>query len=139
MNKSEGFTVPKHNMMLLLRETREGLQMAGRATYILKLLCIKSQLHSAVCSLTELIPKLLAIPGVSCVLTARFCHDLLESYFGKQRYKGRWNENPSVKEYLDNAVFLRVQSSAALAPLRGNCTKRIVTPNIKVDNIPLPK
>ena len=117
-------------MMLLSRETREALQMAGRATYILKLICIKPQPHSVVCSPTELIPKLLAIPGVSCVLTERFCHDLLESYFGKQRYKGGWNENPSVKQYLDNAAFLCVQSSAAIAPLRGNCAKRIVTPTI---------
>ena len=113
--------------------------MAGRATYTLKLLCIKPQLYSAVCSLTELIPKLLAIPGVSCVLTERFCHDPLENYFGKQRYKGGWNENPSVKQYLDNAVSLRVQSSAALAPLRGNFAKRVVTPKITVDNTPLPK
>ena len=41
--------------------------------------------------------------------------------FGKQRYKGGWNENSSVKQYLDNAASLRVQSSAALAPLRNNC------------------
>ena len=88
MNKREGFTAPQHDMMLLSRKTRQGLQVADRATYILKLLCIKLQLHSAVCLLTELIPKLLSIPGVSCVLTERFCHDPLESYFGKQRYKG---------------------------------------------------
>ena len=88
MNKREGFTAPQHDMMLLSRETRQGLQVPERATYILKLLCIKPQLNSAECSLTDLIPKLLAIPGVSCVLTERFCHDPLESYFGKQRYKG---------------------------------------------------
>ena len=89
MNKREGFTAPQHNMMLLSRETREGLQMAGRATYILKLLCIKPQLHSAVCSFTELIPKLLAIPGVSCVLIERFCHDLLQSYFWEAKVQRR--------------------------------------------------
>ena len=59
--------------------------------------------------------------------------------FGKQRYKGGWNENSSIKQYLDNAASLRVQSSAALSPLRNNCAKRIVAPNIKVENTPLPK
>ena len=73
-------------------------------------LCINLQLYFAVSSLTELIPVLLAIPGVSCDLTGRFCQDSIE----KQRYKGGWNESPPVKQHLDNAASLRVQSSANL-------------------------
>jgi len=90
-----------------------------------------------VCSLTELIPILLSIPGVSYVLTEKFCQDPLESYFGKQRYRGGWNDNPSVKQYLENAASLRVQSSAALEPFRGNCAKR--ASSYVVDSTPLPK
>ena len=69
------------------------------------------ELNFAVYTFTELVPKLLDIPGVSYVLSERFCQDPLESYFGKQRYRGGWNENPSVKQYLDNAASLRVQAS----------------------------
>lgn len=91
------------------------------------------------CSLIELIPLLLAIPGVSYVLSERFCQDSLESYFGKQRYRGGWNDNPSVKQYLDNAASLRVQSSAALEPFRGNCAAKRIRSDTVVDNTPLAK
>ena len=97
------------------------------------------QLNFAVCTLTELVPQLLGVPGVSFVLSERFCQDPLECYFGKQRYRGGWNDNPSVKQYLDNATSLRVQSSAALEPLRGNTAKRRLSTNITMDNTPLTK
>ena len=72
------------------------------------------------------------------MLSERFCQDPLESFFGKQRYRGGFGDNPSVKEFLDNTVSLRVQGSAALEPLRGNCTrKRNSTPI--ADDTPLPK
>ena len=64
-------------MMLLSRKTREELQMAGGAIpYNYHKAMYNTQLYFAACLLTELIPVLLAIPGVSC-------QDLLESYFGK--------------------------------------------------------
>lgn len=59
-------------------------------------------------------------------------------FFGKQRYKGGRNENPSVKEFLDNTVSLRVQGSAALEPLRGNCSRKRNAIAL-VDEAPLPK
>ena len=124
-------------MMLLSRETREGLQMAG--THAKLMATVAMQLNFAVCTLTELVPQLLGVPGVSFVLSERFCQDPLESYFGKQRYRGGWNDNPSVKQYLDNAASLCVQSSAALEPLRGNTAKRRSSANITMDNTPLPK
>ena len=57
-------------------------------------------------SFVEVIPILLSVPGVISVLSKRFCQDPLESFFGKQRYKGGRNEKPSVKEFLDNTVSL---------------------------------
>ena len=59
------------------------------------------------------------------ILSERFCQDPLEAYFGKQRYKGGQNDNPSAKEYLDNAVVtLRVQASHALDPVRENSSRK---------------
>lgn len=69
------------------------------------------------------------------MLSERFCQDPLESFFGKQRYRGGFGDNPSVKEFLDNTVSLRVQGSAALEPLRGNCARKRPT----ADDTPLPK
>ena len=57
---------------------------------------------------------LFAVPGVRYLLSEKFTQDPLESFFGKQRYKGGWNDNPSVKEFMDNTVSLRIQGSAAL-------------------------
>ena len=89
-------------------------------------------------SFAEVIPLLLSVPGVTCVLSERFCQDPLESFFGKQRYKGGRNENPSVKDFLDNTVSLRVQGSSALEPLRGNCSRKRNAPMV-IDSDPLPK
>lgn len=89
-------------------------------------------------SFVELVPMLLSVPGVTYNLSERFCQDPLEGFFGKQRYKGGRNENPSVKEFLDNTVFIRVQGSAALEPLRGNCSRKRKAP-MTVSDDPLPK
>jgi hypothetical protein len=67
---------------------------------------------------------LFAIPGVQYVLSEKLCQDPLESFFGKQRAAGGRSDNPTVKEFCLNTVSLRVQGSAALEPLRGNCGKR---------------
>ena len=75
----------------------------------------------------------------SVFVERKFCQDPLESYFGKQCYKGRRNDNPSVKEFIDNVVSLRVQGSAALEPLRGNCSRKRQPGPLQVDETPLPK
>ena len=64
-------------------------------------------------SFVELVPLLLSVPGVKCVLSEKFCQDRLESFFGQQRYKGGRNDNLFAKEFMDNAVSLRVQGSNA--------------------------
>ena len=67
---------------------------------------------------------LLSVPGVQFLLSEKVCQDPLESFFGKQRYKGGRSDNPSVKEFTDNTISLRVQGSVALEPLRGNCSRK---------------
>ena len=90
-------------------------------------------------SFVELTQDLLSVPGVEYVLSERLCQDPLESFFGKQRAAGGRNENPSVQQFCDNTVTLRVQRSAALEPLRGNCRKRPVDLNCLTDDTPMPK
>ena len=89
-------------------------------------------------SFVEVTTQLLSVPGVTYLLSERFNQDPVEAFFGKQRYKGRRSDNPSVKEFLDNTVSLRVQGSAALEPLRGNCNRKRKLP-LSVDDAPLPK
>ena len=73
---------------------------------------------------------------------SEICQDPLESLIwgggGEQRYQGGYSDNPSVKEFMDNTISLRVQGSTAIDPLRGNYTrKRDLT--LIVDDTPLPK
>jgi len=57
-------------------------------------------------------------------LSERFCQDPFEVFLGHQCAKGGRNDNPTVEQFCDSVVSLRVQSSAALDPIRGNCRKR---------------
>ena len=93
----------------------------------------------AVLSFVEVTTLLLAVPGVLFLLSEKFCQDPLEAFFGKQRYKGDRNDNPSVKEFVDNTVSLRVQGSAALEPLRGNFSRKRKSKSLLMDDNPLPK
>lgn len=82
---------------------------------------------------------LLSLPGVKFLFAERFCQDPLESFFGHQRSKGGRNDNPTVKQFCDTTVSLRVQKSTALNPSRGNCRKRPSGWDILIDETPLPK
>lgn len=82
---------------------------------------------------------LLALPGVNCVLSEKLCQDPVQSFFGKQRAHGGRADNPTVKQFCDNTVSLRVQGSSALEPIRGNCGKRDINSIASVDSTPLPK
>lgn len=124
--------------MLLSIQTRKGLKITGW--------CVNACIHSgritipfiSVHSFVELAQSLLALPEVSYLLSEKFCQDPIESFFGKQRGHGGRNENPSVKQFLENTNSLRMQGSAALEPLRGNCRKRAASCSAP-DNTPLPK
>ena len=76
-------------------------------------------------------------------LSDRVSQDPLENYFGKQRARGGHNENPNLKQYLVNSGALRVQKSAALDPVRGNCRRKRLLfgadDSPKIDDTPLPK
>ena len=79
-----------------------------------------------------MVPLLLGLPGVTCFL----CQDPVELYFGKERSGGG---RSTVKQFCDNTVSLRMQGSAALEPIRGNCTKRKHSSLSTVDYTALPK
>lgn len=82
--------------------------------------------------------QLLSVPGVEFFLSEKLCPDPLESFFGKQRAAGGRNDNPTVHQFYHNIVSLRVQGSAGLEPVRGNCRKRS-TSITDIDDTPLPK
>ena len=90
-------------------------------------------------SFVELSKILLGIPGVQYLLSEKFCQDPVESFFGKQRAFGGRNVNPTVKQFMENTVSLRVQGSSALEPARGNCRRRGHTGSDVLDNTKLPK
>ena len=79
-------------------------------------------------------------PGAKYLFSERLTQDPLECFFGKQRACGGRSENPSARQFLDNTVSLRVQGSAALDPVRGNCRKRKqMKESTSIDETPLPK
>ena len=74
------------------------------------------------------------------VLSEHISQDPLENYFGQQRATGGRCDNPSVAECVVNANSLRLQKSLALAPLRGNSSRRRrLFPEEVVDSTPLPE
>ena len=84
---------------------------------------------------------LLQQDGVKFLLSERFCQDPVEEFFSHQRSRGGHNDNPTVKQFLENTVSLRIQKSAALAPLRANCSRKRPRQEriIEVDDTPLHK
>ena len=112
-----------------------GIVIHAQMTILLP--CTHTHTHLLVNSFTEVAKFLLKIPGVKFLLSERFCQDPLEAFFGNQRAKGGRNDNPNVEQFCNSTVSLRVQGSAALAPIRGNCKRQ--TSTITVDETPLPK
>ena len=56
---------------------------------------------------------------VKFLLTEHFTQDPIESFFGDQRSRGRWNTNPTVQQYSINTNILRVSSGLSRIE-RGN-------------------
>lgn len=76
------------------------------------------------------------------LLSEKFYQDRLENCFGKLGQCGGRNENPGVKQCIDNAANMRVQGSAQLQPRRGNGRERphhIDEEKIITDSTPMPK
>lgn len=83
---------------------------------------------------------LLEVEGVQFILSERFCQDPLEEFFGHQRSKGGRSDNPTVQQFIDNTVSLRVQKTTALYIKHGNCSKRPHDDKVlMVDDTPLQK
>ena len=45
----------------------------------------------------------------------------MESFFGKQRMRGGYCDNPNAQAFLKGTVSLRVQGSISVKLMRGNC------------------
>ena len=92
-------------------------------------------------SFTDLVPYLFNLPGVKYFLSERLCQDALEKFFGKQRQRGRSNENPNVAATLKNNQALRVISSINLDAVKGN-TRGTNSLSMQLEDVqqpPLPK
>ena len=58
--------------------------------------------------------------NVTVFQSNRICQDPLENFFGRQRQRGKVNENPSIAEFMKNTQALRVVNSTC-STVRGNC------------------
>ena len=72
----------------------------------------------------DLAKQLLSENGVDYVLSDNFNQDPLEEHFGKSRSRGGSNENPSLKEYMDNQRKLLVAKAEMIRVMRGNTRGR---------------
>ena len=105
--------------MQLSEATLEGLRITGKLSciYIPYILTQFTCLPDAVHSFVEMTQYLLAVPGVQYVLPEKLCQDPIEAFFGKQHAAGGRSDNPTVQQFCENIVSLRVQGSAALEPV----------------------
>ena len=83
-------------------------------------------------------------PGVTAVLSEKFCQDPLEEYFSRQRAAGGGNENPTLAEFRSNTLSEQVSSDASRIiskSRRGNTTnsKRRLTDSDILNTEPLKK
>ena len=97
-------------------------------------------LKITVSSIVQVVQFLLS-EGLEYVLSERFCQDLLEEYFGRQRERGRFNDNPTLQAFGYNDLTLAVQRNIARVVKgnvagrhKGECSKWYV-----VSEDPLPK
>ena len=134
VDQRKGFTPAEKKIMFLSNETNEGLHVAGCFSMFIPIIIYTYTVESFL----EVGPFLLQQPGVKFLYSENFNQDPLEMFFGQQQAKGGRNDNPTVKQFCDATVSLRIQRSAALEPMRGNCSKRRTT-DIVVDETPLPK
>ena len=95
--------------------------------------------YNFVCFSVNSFVELVSYPGVSYVLSEKLCQDPLESFFGKQRMRGGYCDNPTVQSFLKGTTSLRVQGSMATKPTRGNCRRGKENEEEAVDDTPLPK
>ena len=61
-----------------------------------------------------------SLPGEQYILSEKLRQ---EAHFGKQRAAGERSDNPTIQQFCQNTVSLRVQGLAVMEPIRGNCGK----------------
>lgn len=110
-----GFDKLAREKMMISQETIEGLKMA-------------------VYSFIELGRYLLSQKSGLFILSERFNQDPLEAFFGQQRSRGGRNDNPNVKQFLENAQAIRVQRSLAIG-----CSRNVKRCRAKLDTQELSK
>ena len=97
-------------------------------------------LKITVSSLIDVV-KFLISEGMEFVLSERFCQDLLEEYFGRERERGRFSDTPTVQAFAYNDRTLAVERN--IAPVvKGNVAGRHKGESCKwyvVSEEPLPK
>ena len=79
--------------------------------------------------------------GCEFVLSEKFCHDPLEEYFGHQRARGRFSDNPTLQAFGYNDLTIAAQRGIAPV-IRGNVSGRHDGKKSKwyaVSEEPLPK
>ena len=91
-----------------------------------------------VLSFVEVGSKLLQMEGIEYLLSATFSQDSLEAFFGKMRYRGGANTNPSV-HYLSSSTSVRLKRSLALNPVRGNVCGAALEQTTDGNSRPMPK
>lgn len=138
MRTRPGFDKAAQNKMLLSAPTRLGLRITGE--FILTNAHLYHVDIFAVNSFVELLEFIFTtIPGVTVFLSNRLCQDPLENFFGRQRQRGRVNENPNTAEFAKNTQALRIVNSTC-STVRGNCRgAKEQTNTVEVDNAPLNK
>lgn len=87
------FTQNARSRMFLSWQTHEGLQIT-----------VNSVIEAT---------KFLLQEGMEYVLTERFCQDLVEEYFGKQRKLGRRNDNPDIHTFGYNSNTIQIQRTVS--------------------------
>ncbi len=74
-------------------------------------------------SFVEMSKYLLSQGNKLFILSERFNHDPLESFFGQQRARGGRSDNPNIRTFLYNTQAIRVQRIMAIGH-GGNVRKR---------------
>ena len=68
-------------------------------------------MYFSVHALHDLAKQLLSEDGLDYLLSDKFNQDPLQEHFGKQRPRGGSNENPSLRQYMNNERKLLVAKS----------------------------
>lgn len=85
-----------------------------------------------------MVPFLLKLDGANFIFSEKFCQDNLEEFFGKQRARGRRNDNPTVEQFIHNSSAISIGKSLAYGG-SSNIRKRKTQIDIEDLSAPLPK